>query len=255
MRRLIAPLLLLLASTAFAADVWVLQGGVGACDQLQWHADTILLNTGTTPAVVRLLDVSDGPDMIAMRELAVMPNHSVALGRATNWAPAGGASTFFLHLDVPDDVVVRNVLNVGTTPCSLVPTPDETALFGTTQLPAFRLLTPAGATRYVLNTDLGRIAARTNVGLYNAGNETAVADVQLVRACDNQVLDRLTFTIGPNASRQISLHASATTGCGALHQDVQDWVDYVVITVSQPSLAYVANIANTESPRVLVGVQ
>jgi hypothetical protein len=36
---------------------------------------------------------------------------------------------------------------------------------------------------------------------------------------------------------------------------VQEWVNYVVITMSQPSLSYVANVVNSEQPRVLLAIQ
>lgn len=58
----------------------------------------------------------------------------------TLWAPANGASPFYLHLDVPDSVVVQNVLNVGIQSCLLNPAPYDFSQYGLAQLPTFRAL-------------------------------------------------------------------------------------------------------------------
>jgi hypothetical protein len=257
-RALIVAMFLVLASKlTLAADVWVLQGGAGGgCHQLQWTPDTLFLNTGSAPAVVRLLGMSDGPDEVVQRTITIAPMTLTSLRgtAAFAWRPSSAASAFYLHLDVPPDVVVSNVLNVGLGDCDLgTPQGDVSAVFGSVKLPRFDVLNPAGQTRYILGSDLGLVSARTNVGVYNAGSETAVADVQLLRGCDGQVLDRATFTLAPNSSRQISLNPRIAGACTA--RPVQDWVNYVTINVSQHSLSYVANIVNNETPRVLIGVQ
>jgi hypothetical protein len=68
------------------------------------------------------------------------------------------------------------------------------------------------------------------------------------------VLDRATVTLGPNASQQVSLHASSPS-CTPPQNTTPAWVNHVVITVSQPSLSYVASVVNGETPRVLLKVQ
>jgi hypothetical protein len=254
---IVATFLLLASRPAFAAEVWVLQGGAGGgCHQLQWTPDTLFLNTDSAPAVVRLLGMSDGPDEVVQRTITIAPMTLTSLRgtAAFAWRPSSGASAFYLHLDVPPDVVVSNVLNVGLGDCDLgTPQGDVSAAFGSVKLPRFDVLNAADQTRYILGSDLGLVSARTNVGVYNAGGETAVADLQLRRGCDGQVLDRATFTLAPNSSRQISLNPRIAGACTA--RPVQDWVNYVTINVSQPSLSYVANIVNNETPRVSIGVQ
>lgn len=240
-----------------AAELWVMHGGAGGeCNQIRWTTDTLFLNRSSAPAVVRLLGLSDGPDDVIQREITLPPNAltSIAGTAAFAWRPASAASSFFLHLDVPAEVVTTNVLNVGKGDCHLgAPEPDASTLFGTIALPKFTAPTPAGERRDVLGTDLGLLSARTNVGVYNVSSEPAVADVQLLRGCDGQLLDRATFQVAPNSSRQVSLNARSLPPCTA--RRVQEWVNDVAITVSQPSISYVASVINGEVPRVLLGVQ
>lgn len=244
-------------ATLQAADVWVLRGHAGACGQTAWSTDVLFLNAGTGPETVRLLGVSDGLDTAPTREFDVPPNHLISLMRTAgvNWAPRSAEATYFVHLDVPDDVVVQNVLNVGAGECPLAPATDNSALFGSIALPAFRSLFPAGRTRYFLGTDLGLIDARTNVGVYNAGAESVVADVRLIRGCDGQVIDRATLALAANASGQVSLGGHPESRCFPQQINVQAWPNYVAVTMSQPSLSYVANVVNGEPPRVLLAAQ
>lgn len=247
----------LLSVPTFASDVWLLHGGAGGgCNQIQWTADTLFYNRSSGTAVVRLLGVSDGPDEVVQRTITLAPQTltSITGTAALAWRPSSDASVFFLHLNVPDDVVISNALNVGVGGCvSGSPQGDASAVLGSVKLPRFDALTAGGQTRFVLGADLGLLNTRTNVGVYNAGGEAAVADVQLLRGCDGQVLDRATLTLPPNSSRQVSLNPRVLTACAA--RPVQEWVNYVTINVSQPSLSYVANIVNSETPRALIGVQ
>jgi hypothetical protein len=258
MRRLIVGLLLVIAcSTAEAADIWVLHGRVSMCRQLLWSTDTYFLNTNTAPAVVRLLGVSDGPDSEVNRQFTLPPNTLTALSLTIGggWGPAPRTTaTVFLHLDVPDGVIFQNVLNVGTEDCLLLPSADTSAVYGSVPLPTFRSLVPAGETRHILGADLGQIDGRTNIGVYNAGSEPAVADVQMIHGCDGAVQDHATITLAPNSSQQVSLHAG-TSVCKPADNTTQGWKYYATVTVSQPSLSYVANIVNGETPRGLLSVK
>ena len=102
-----SALLIAVAPMTFAAEAWVFGGFVGPCQGLQWQADALLFNPLPTPAVVRLLSVSDGPDNVPdhNRELELLPRQTVALLRTTAWGPSD-VPFFMLRLAVPDGVVI-----------------------------------------------------------------------------------------------------------------------------------------------------
>jgi hypothetical protein len=249
-------LLITLAPMAFAADAWVLGGFVGPCSGLQWEADALLFNPLATPAVVRLLSVSDGPNDVPEqnRELELLPRQTVAVLRSAGWGRAD-VPFFMLHLDVPAGVVIEGVLNLGTgtgVDCSLIPRPDNSALYGVIRFPHFRTLIPAHQEQIHLGTTLGGQRSRNNVGIFNAGAAAATAHVQLRRACDDRVVSETDVTLAPNTTTQVRLENKSTDTCTGL---VQSWVDYVTVTVDQPSVTWVSTIANDVDPRVLLSIR
>lgn len=245
-------------SAAFAADVWLLRGSVGPCEGLQYEADALLFNETLTPAVVRLVSLSDGPDGVTPRELEIPPRQVVSLRvRAGDWRPQADVPLWMLHLDVPPDVRIEGALNLGTGTgnCVLVPTPDRAALYGTTALPVFRALVPAGEEQIHLNTSLGAMRSRNNIGIYNAGPVAATARVEVRRDCDDALLASSVVSVAPNSILQVSLQPEPVDGCTAAHRDVQPWVESVRLTVDQPSVTWVSSIAAGQPSRVVMKVR
>jgi hypothetical protein len=250
-------LLITLAPVAFAADAWVLGGFVGPCQGLQWEADALLFNSLATPAVVRLLSVSDGPDNVPdqNRDLELLPRQTVAVVRSAGWGPSADVPLFMLHLDVPAGVAVEGVLNLGTgtgVDCSLIPRPDNSALYGVIRFPHFRTLIPAHQEQIHLGTTLGGQKSRNNVGIYNSSAAAATAHVELRRACDDRIVSETDVVLAPNTTTQVRLENKSTDICTG---PAQTWVDYVSVTVDQPSVTWVSTIANDVEPRVLLSIR
>ena len=256
-RLLIFVLLIANAVPVLAADAWVLRGFAGPCLGLQWEADTLLLNTLPDPAVVRLVSVSDDPNPLPEpeRELVLPPGQTLSLNRNTAWQPGTEVPLFVLHLDVPDGVLIEGVLNLGTgrgEDCPLPPAPDSSAVYGVIHLPHFRALVPASQKQIHLGTTLGGSPARNNVGIYNAAAVPATAHVSLHRACDNRLVDETTIQLAANSTTQVRLENKSTDTCTGA---VPTWVDYVTVTVDQPSVTWVSTLANGVPPRVLISIR
>lgn len=76
-----------------------------------------------------------------------------------------------------------------------------------------------------------------NVGIFNAGPETASATIELRRFCDDVVVDSRTLSVPPNTLVQTN---GLLTGADAPGCPPPDPLKrYTVVTVSQPSLVYV----------------
>ena len=254
--KLLLVALLAFASPVLAADVWVLRGGVGPCDGVVWELDDLFYNGGNATATVRLLGVSDGPDEAIARALDLPPRQVVSLRNATTeWRPSRDLPMWMLHLDVPDGVNVESVLNVGIGNCTMIPSPDNAALYGTTHVPVFRALVPAGLEQVHIGTSLGGAPARNNVGMFNAGTSPAAVNIELRRACDDLLLDSTTAVVPANSTAQFRLQApEPASGCTAAHRAVQPWVEYVTVTADQPGTSWVSSLRNGVPPRVDVSI-
>lgn len=256
-RLLTLVLLIANASAVFAADAWVLRGFAGPCLGLQWEADTLLFNTLPAPAVVRLVSIGDGPDPFPEpdRELVLPPGQTLSLNRNTAWHPGTDVPLFVLRLDVPEGVLIEGVLNLGTGSgdgCPLPPVPDNSAVYGVIHLPHFRALVPANQEQIHLGTTLGGNPARNNVGIYNAAAMPATARVSLHRACDNRLVADTTIQLAANSTTQVRLENKSTDTCTG---SVPTWVDYVTVTVDQPSVTWVSTLANGVPSRVLISIR
>jgi hypothetical protein len=254
--RVIASLLLLVTTHGvFAADVWVLGGLTGSCRGLQWNADTLLFNRQLTPATVRLLGVSDGPDNTppALRERVIAPRETIQL-TGSGWNPGGDAAIYVVHLDVPTGVTVEGLLNIGIGDGGCTDPPiDRTAIYGTIHMPHFRALIPANQEQIHLGTTLGTIRERNNVGIFNAGENPAIAHVELRRSCDDRLADEKTIHLAPNSTVQVQLNNPADDiSCEG---PVQPWIHYITATVDQPTLTWVSTLANDVEPRVFISIR
>jgi len=249
-------LLLALAPMVSAADVWVVGGFVGDCFGLQWVAGALVFNTLPTPAVVRLVSVSDSADNVAgpARELEILPRQTLDLLSSTAWWPRSEPPLFMVHVDVPEGVVIEGILTLGTGiagECQ-IPAPDASAAYGIIHFPHFRALVPASQEQIHLGTTLGGQRSRNNVGIYNASVFAATASVTLRRACDDRIVDETTVQLDPNSTTQVRLENKIADRCTGR---VKPWIDYVTVTVDQPSLSWVSTLANGVDPRVLLTIR
>src|SRR5207247_7811530 len=96
-----------------------------------------------------------------------------------------------MHLDIPSGIVVesRNEI-ILTDMCSgVLPPVSVTRSVGKTSLPIFQAAVPANQPQVYLGADIGSKDARINVGIYNQGDVTARAHIEVRRECDNAVVD------------------------------------------------------------------
>lgn len=243
---------------ALASDVYLLRfsanGSVGTCLQLSWHDNVTFFNSGTSPALVRVIGNSDGaagnttPD-----SFVVPPNHVVALDSALSgnaWVPASQLQQavpyifYVLHIDVPAGVSVQSGDDVYRFNGCVGP-PVFPESIGHVSLPVFERLSEAGKPQVHMGTDLGVRDSRTNVAIYNAGDHDAVAHIELRRVCDDSVADARTVVIPPNRTVQIGGLMKGTDTCGV--PQLTNWMRYTVVSVDQPSLSYVTTIAIAHS--------
>ncbi len=152
--------------------------------------------------------------------------------------PLQSPNLWVLHLDIPTGVIVESrdefYLNfTGTSTLPAVP-------LGKVSMPIFRDLVPADKPQIHLGTDLSGNDSRANVGIYNAGADTATATIELRRTCDDKIEE----------SRVVSIPANTIIQVGGMHQGQEmctsaatpTWTLYTRIIVSQPSITYVSNV-------------
>jgi hypothetical protein len=195
------------------------------------------------------LGVSNGAPQVEPPPLNLPPGHVVSLNStvdvAEKWEPRPLPSLYILHLDVPAGVVVESrddfYLLYADVP-ELFPVP-----LGKVSIPVFRELGPAGMRQIQLGTDLNANSSRVNVSIYNAGSESANATVEVRRTCDDSVTETRSLTIPPNTVVQTNGMQSGGATCTGVALNSQ-WTRYTVVTVSQPSAAFVSNVNETVTP-------
>ena len=227
---------------ACARDIYAFRllalGPVLGAFQVSYSDNLLFLNTGATPAVVTLLGMSDGSLQAGIPlEIAIAPGQVATLTNGgPPWEPAGVElpATWFLHLDVPDTVVVTSRVELGR--MLLLPPPpspgDEKAA-GVLPLPVFTHLVPAGQVQYHLSADLGTQPAHVSVAVFNAGTQSASASVSLHDGCTGAVLASMSTTIPPNASRVVGPFPSDAP-------DLQICTNYVTLVEDQPGLSVIS---------------
>jgi hypothetical protein len=166
-----------------------------------------------------------------------------------------------VRLHVPDEVALESVLFIGTQSAPAgAPPVVRPQRYGKVRLPVVRALAPANQAQVHLATWLGdpsEIPSRLNVGIFNAGAVAANAHVQVRQACDERVIDERTITVPPNTLVQTNGLRTAEDACpettggtvGGTHADI-----YTVITVDQPSLTFVSNLANNAIPTTSISI-
>jgi hypothetical protein len=126
-----------------------------------------------------------------------------------------------------------------------------TTVFGSFALPVVRQLTPAGIPQFHLASDLGTIASRTNVGIYNGATAAAVASIEARRSCDDALIESRTVTIPANSVVQSGGFINSPPGCFE-GGSTPDHERYVVVRVDQRSFSFVTTIAQDLPPKIAV---
>jgi len=242
-----------LHDSALAADAYLVRfdarGSVPGCLEMRWHDNVTFFNSGTSPASVKILGNSDGPAAItAPDSIVVLPNHAVALDDFVNgqaWVPASQLQQtvpyllYILHIDVPPNVSVQSSddIFIGS---DCFPPNVVSDSYGHASLPVFTRLAVVGRPQVHLRTDLGVRDSRTNVTIYNAGDQAATAHIELRRLCDDSVADTRTVVIPPNTTLQTGGLIKGADTCG---HPFTSGMRYTVVIVDQPSLSFVTTIA------------
>ena len=250
---LLLPLLLgfaVVTPSAVASDAFLVgffaYGKSSGCHYALWHSDTLLFNTRAVPATIRLLGVSNGPLLPdAPSSVTVAPREVASvLRRARSWAPSGaysGYSIWVVHVDIPDGVVIESRDEVSyIDACLPEPQVISTAKIS---LPIFRSLVAPNTAQVKLGTDVGSTPARQNVAIFNGGIDVATATIEVHAACDGALMATTSVSIPANTIVQVG---GLTTGIHECLTGTLDYVRYCVITVDQPSFAYVSGVTETQ---------
>jgi hypothetical protein len=252
----IVSCLFLLSSTVSAAtrDVYVLQGiadGVAiGLESAVWNTDALFFNRGDVDAQVTLLGISNGvpPDGRVGESFTVAAGRNASIQQSTRWIPA--APFVMLHLSVPEQIVVQNVLYVGSRLNVGASIPCDCRKFGKVTLPSPTALVPAGEQQIHLETDIGNLDGHLNVAIYNAGVQPATAVIETRAHYNDGVVSHETVSVPADTVLQFGPFQTATgMCCGNLKNSL-----YTVVTVDQPSLTFVSALANGGFPTTSISI-
>lgn len=235
-------------------------GPRGECNFVEWRDVLTFYNRSQNPLVERVLGISNGPplridpDRIDIPPGAVVSADAVLLDA---WRPRSGTSLWVMHLDIPEGIVVESGDQLFLRyMCSLGIPAGALLADGKASMPVFRAATPASEPQVHLGTDLGSKKARVNVGIYNQGQITAKAHVEVRRACDGSVVDSRDVTVPPDSILQFTGLAMELRSY-TCPQSSLAFGQYVVITVDQPSMSYALAISDErtrDNPAPEIGI-
>lgn len=240
-------------NSLLAATIWIIGGNAvtpssNPCIATIWTGDAALQNTTDAPLTVQQMSFSDIRSLpFIAPSFTILPHTTTSLGRQRSLHHIGTPQTsvWVDQLDVPDGVLVDSRIEIGASLCNVSP-PISGPVNGKLSTPTFRALVPAGTVQRHLGTDLGLLDARVNVGVFNAGEATAHAHVEVRRACDDALLGQSDATLNRNSLIQVSMNVGAPKAA-CTEADIDYWVSYTTVTVDQPSLSFVSTISNNVS--------
>jgi hypothetical protein len=261
-RSLCAALVLCLPTIGMARDVYLLrflavQGRQALGHQAVWSSDVLLYNRTAADAVVRLLDVSNGamPNTIE-RSLIVPPGRVISMGKLDpkfDWAPVspfGSEKLWVMHVDMPEGITVESRNEVAD---DAFITPEHIGSrgpVGKVSMPVITQLVPAGTRQVTLGTDLISPGSRSNVMVYNAGDQAATATIEVRRACDDTALGKQIVSIPAHTIRQFaSISNDLNTLCPA-GSATEAYVRYTTVMVDQPSFTIVSTLTESQEPSI-----
>ncbi len=244
---LLAGFALLSAWPGRSSEVWAFRFNSDSLKpSMSWHDDLIFHNPTAQDATVRLLGLSNGGIRPGDRvEVAVPAGRTVSLKDLPGtWETPDAPLIWVVHVEVPDGLlaVSRGGADVECpSPCGSPPNPFPN--LGAFSMPVFRSLTPAGQEQIHMGADLGTLGSRFNTGIYNAGHVSANATVAVYQACDDTLLETGSVSITADTAVQFGGLGSVPTHCPA-ETPLNTWLRYARVTVDQPSLSYIVNIAD-----------
>lgn len=267
-RFILTAVVVLSAQLALASDRYIVQGQVygpmvSASDRLTWFSDAVLLNRGSTDAVVTVRKISNGGTTDGLRTTVVIPSgRSATLQGLRAWGTAPNAPLWVVQVDAPDTVDIEGLLRIGTidtvTLASPTGRPDR---FGRAQLPVFRSFVPAGERQSHLSTDLGNdlgneVASRVNVGIYNPTAVTANATIEFRQHCDDTLLASTNLIVPPDTVIQVPGLGGTSHNCPSNDPSFLGGGGiYAVVTVDQPSASFVSVLSNALTPSNSISVR
>ena len=260
---LVALCFLLMSVVSLAEDVWLVRtiadGGViePPCGGLLWADDIVFHNTASEPRTIRFIGLSNG-QALAPLDLTLEPGSTVGGLRAQreevgSWTPSPRQALWSVHLDVPADVDVVSRLIARISGANSCGFPSNSPDYAGVSLPVIRALASAGTKQIHLGTDLGDTArlqgARINVGIYNAGEETANATIEIRRGCDDGLVVARSLQVPPNSAVQSNRLPAFAEYEACSRFNTTEFVTYAVVTVDQQSFSYAVVLANGAAPR------
>jgi hypothetical protein len=273
--RVVAISLLLVPSAAQAREAWLLgfhtepirYPGEPDCEALQWQDKEYFFNSKATPAVVRLLGISNGPKPVGAQDITIPANSLFATSISQppfRWDPcvfSCDVTIFVAHVDIPEGVLISSraevVSSLFTMPDTICPLPGFTAKVFAGQPLVVKLgLAPAGSPQYHLGIDIGTDTdgdsgaagdTRASIGVYNQASVVANATIETRRGCDDALIERRNLTIPPNTVFQFGGFSTDTSGCGAGIKTPR-YAVYAIVTVDQPGFSYAISLRNDMLP-------
>lgn len=259
----------LVAFAASASEIYVVRFDTTSspvfveapCTYLAYKDNLVFRNAGFEDATVRLLGVSNGTAVAPLPLLIKLGRTVSSQGdnsAPSTWAPSVQPALWVAHLDVPNDVqVVSRLLVLAGEPnaCGGGAPGGSQHTYSSIAMPVVQTLAPPNIPQIHLSTELGGDSVgstdgRTNVGVYNGGSDSAVATIELRRACDSSLLESRTASIPSNSVIQFNNFSNVFDGCTEFATAVFE--TYVVVTVDQPSFSYAITLSNQRPPWIPV---
>jgi hypothetical protein len=249
-------LLLATAHSLAARDLYLLQGfTTGATFDQQvtvWSTDALFYNKGPLDAKVTLISISNGIDPANRvgQSFTIQAGKTASLANSVRWVPA--IPFVMLHLDVPADVVVNDILYIGGREAGALVSPNTLyRRFGVARLPIFDTLAQPGEQQVHLESNIGDIPAHVNVGIYNAGSVVANVRIETRASCDDGIVSVQTVNVAADTVIQVGPFQAQNSRCT---QGEQANSIYTIVTADQPTLTFVSALANDNTPTTSITV-
>lgn len=239
------------ARMAAASDVYLIfvnavqpRGpGTGAGN---WYTNPMFFNPGDQAVTARLVGISNGftpqgsPD-------ATFPPAGFREFPGRWYAVEPAVQLCVYHIDVPSNVLISDRMffyretNCGFPACG----PGNS---GGIPLPVFRSLAPPGTRQVLLDADMGEsMSVRSNVSLYNAGENVAHATIEVHIGCDGSVEESQTVTVSPDTIIQANAFATigVTEACDPFDLERAPYGSrYITVVMDQPGFSLLSVLKN-----------
>ena len=240
-----------ITSNLCARDVYVLRflstgPQPGPCSQLAWSDRLFLSNISPAPATVTLLETTYPLPAGASSSVTILGGRvSLAEELTSTWSPAPG-TVGIAHFDVPDSIDIvsetgATIFNCSVGVCACPPTVSRQ---GAVLQQVYQKLVPANTPDVHVGIDLPGVSTRTNIAVFNAGSETAIASVELRQTCDDRLLASTSLTIAPHSVAMSGSIGGPPQACSASAPAFADHGTDVRVVSNQPGLTWVTTLDN-----------